>query len=216
MINKDIKRRIYTSLSLFFLVYLIFFLEFILIFVFLIFGVFSLIEFYSLTKKISSKYLVKAFLNLFFSIYIFVFSYLFIFFSQNFELKIILFTLLLSCVASDIGGFIFGKTFNGPKLTKISPNKTIIGSFGAIIFTVMTLSSSIYYFINALSLKIILIGILTSIACQIGDLIFSLMKRKAKVKDTGNIFPGHGGVLDRIDGILFGIPFGFIFLVLLH
>ena len=134
MINKDFKRRIYTSLFLLFLVYLIIIFDYVLIYAFLIFGVFSLIEFYNLTKKIFSKNLIKSIFNLLFTIYVFIFSYLFIFLSQNFELKIILFSLLLSCVASDIGGFVFGKTFNGPKLTKISPNKTIIGSFGSIFF----------------------------------------------------------------------------------
>ena len=78
------------------------------------------------------------------------------------------------------------------------------------------MSISIFYFTNSVNLKIIIIASLTSVATQLGDLFFSLLKRKAKIKDTGNFLPGHGGVLDRIDGILLGIPIGFISLVIFY
>ena len=103
----------------------------------------------------------------------------------------------------------FCKLFKGPKLIKISPNKTYSGAIGSII------SSGIFsfcniYFCRKFNLKILLIGIITSLASQFGDLFFSYIKRKAKIKDTGNFLPGHGGVLDRLDGILFGLPIGFL------
>ena len=83
------------------------------------------------------------------------------------------------------------------------------------LFLLYFLSVGIFYFTNTINIKIILVGLLISIICQIGDLFFSFLKRKSKVKDTGNFFPGHGGVLDRLDSIFLGLPFGFIFLILL-
>ena len=132
-----------------------------------------------------------------------------------FQLKILLFLILFTCIASDIGGFVVGKIFKGPRLTKISPKKTKSGSLGSILFSGVFFSIGIFYLTNTVNIKIILVGLLTSIVCQIGDLFFSFLKRKSNVKDTGNFFPGHGGVLDRLDGILLGLPFGFIFLILL-
>ena len=130
---------------------------------------------------------------------------------QNFvHLKIIFFSILLGCIASDIGGYIIGNLIKGPKLTRISPNKTISGSLGSFVFTGLTISIFIFYYTKNFNLDILIISFMTSLSCQIGDLFFSFLKRKAKVKDTGNIFPGHGGVLDRIDGILFGVPTGYL------
>ena len=88
----------------------------------------------------------------------------------------------------------------------------MIGSF---IFSCTLFSSLIYYETGVLSFSIILIGLMTSLFCQIGDLFFSYLKRKANVKDTGSFLPGHGGILDRLDGIFFGIPLGFVTLILL-
>ena len=124
-------------------------------------------------------------------------------------------TLLFICIFSDIGGYVVGKIIGGKKLTKISPNKTYAGAFGSIIFTLITIWILFSYFIEIFNLQIILIGLITSIFCQLGDLLFSLLKRKAKLKDTGSFLPGHGGVLDRLDGIFLGIPFGFLTLILL-
>ena len=146
----------------------------------------------------------------------FTFCYMFFFF-MNFEgLKIILFILVLGCIASDIGGYTFGKIFKGAKLTKISPKKTYSGALGSIFFTIVVTTSLFYYFISIFNLEIFIIAIMTSISCQFGDLLFSYFKRKAKSKDTGNILPGHGGLLDRLDGIFLGIPFGFLTLILLN
>tara|TARA_B100001287_G_C22277320_1_gene342223 strand:+ start:157 stop:540 length:384 start_codon:yes stop_codon:yes gene_type:complete len=126
-----------------------------------------------------------------------------------------LYTLLLGCIASDIGGFLIGKLLKGPKITKISPNKTYSGAIGSIFFTFVILSTSFYFFVNQFNYLILILSLTTSVGCQLGDLFFSYLKRKAKIKDTGNILPGHGGILDRIDGILFGIPVGLITIRLL-
>ena len=140
----------------------------------------------------------------------------FFFFSNFLQLKIILFTLLFGCIASDMGGYIFGKLFKGPKLTKVSPNKTYSGSIGSIFLTTLTISGFMYYFTNNFSYLILIIAFATSISCQICDLFFSYLKRKANLKDTGNFLPGHGGVLDRLDGIFLGLPIGIITLLFFY
>ena len=215
MISKNLKKRIITSLLLIFLFVLIFIFNEILIFSLIIFGVISILEFLNISRKIFNRYLGLIISNLIFVIYIFIFCIFKIFFSNISYLKIIFFSLFLSCIASDIGGFVFGKIFKGPKLTKISPNKTVSGSIGSFILSCLTFSISIFFFTNSLNYIILLVGIITSLGCQMGDLFFSFLKRKAKIKDTGNFFPGHGGVLDRLDGIFFGIPAGFLTIIIL-
>ena len=119
---------------------------------------------------------------------------------------------ILICVSTDIGGFVFGKVFKGPKLSKISPNKTYSGMIGSfflsIIFALFYTNhyGLIYWTDNLLLITVILI----SSVSQIGDLTFSYFKRISKIKNTGKILPGHGGLLDRIDGMIFAIPFAFI------
>ena len=216
MISIDLKKRILTSLILLSLILLIFNSNMILIYFLIISGVLSILEFIQLTKKIVSNKLFLFLLNIFFIFYIFIFTYIFFFFSNVPGLKIILFILLMGCIASDIGGYVFGKTFKGPKLTKISPKKTYSGAAGSIIFTLILMCLLFLNFIQPFSYKIILVGIMTSIFCQIGDLFFSLLKRKANLKDTGKILPGHGGILDRLDGIFFGLPIGFLTLIILN
>ena len=111
-----------------------------------------------------------------------------------------------------MGGLLFGKFFKGKKLTKISPNKTISGSIGSFILSLTLVPIfNIYLKLQSIDLyNLILLVIIVSLLCQIGDLFISFLKRKAKVKDTSNILPGHGGLLDRIDGMLLAIPFGMI------
>ena len=94
-------------------------------------------------------------------------------------------------------------------MTKISPNKTYTGALGSIFFSICIVAIFSIYFFNFLNLKLIFVSLVTSIFCQLGDLLFSFLKRKAKLKDTGNFLPGHGGILDRIDGIILGVPIGF-------
>ena len=213
MISKDLKKRIYTSVILLFLIILILRFNTVLVFSLIVFSVLSIIEFFNLTNKILSNKFYYLASNSFFVIYVFLFCFMFFLFSNILQLKVILFSILIGCVASDIGGYVFGRIFKGPKLTRISPNKTFSGAVGSIIFTSILMSISMFYFTNNFSYIVLIIAISTSIGCQAGDLFFSYLKRMAKIKDTGNTLPGHGGVLDRLDGIFLGIPIGFISLM---
>tara|TARA_B100001248_G_C27321904_1_gene427174 strand:+ start:379 stop:1029 length:651 start_codon:yes stop_codon:yes gene_type:complete len=212
--SSNLKYRLYTSLFLFLLIYLIFKFNFFLVYSLIVLGVFAAIEFFNISKKIFVNKLIRILLNIFFILFIFIFCNLFFILNNVVQFKILLISLLFGCIASDVGGYVIGKTFKGPKLTKISPNKTISGSVGSFFVTYVTLSSIYYYFLNYHSYKILLISFFITLGCQLGDLFFSLLKRKAKIKDTGNIFPGHGGVLDRLDSIFFGLPIGFISLII--
>ena len=216
MISNNLKKRIFTSLILLSLLFFIFSFNLILLYFLIVIGVMSILEFLNLTKNIFTNKLNKFFINSFFIIYISIFCFMFFFFSNKDGLKIILYILLLGCIASDVGGFIFGKIFKGPKLTKISPNKTYTGSLGSIIFTLTVVIFLFSYSIQFFNYRVVIIALTTSIFCQLGDLIFSYLKRKAKIKDTGSILPGHGGVLDRLDGIFLGVPIGFFTLVYLN
>ena len=133
--------------------------------------------------------------------------------TYNFELTIFLFVILI-CVTTDIGGYIFGNLFKGPKLTKISPNKTYAGMLGgyflAIIFSTFYVKQySSDWLVDDMN-TIITIFLISSVS-QAGDLTISYFKRLKKIKNTGNILPGHGGLLDRVDGIVFAVPFSYIF-----
>ena len=119
---------------------------------------------------------------------------------------------LLVCISTDIGGLIFGKIFKGKKLSKISPNKTLSGSLGSFVFSILLIPIFYSHFDNLKLSVLLVITLLISLVSQLGDLFISYLKRKAKVKDTGDLLPGHGGLLDRIDGIIFGVPFGLILL----
>ena len=134
---------------------------------------------------------------------------------------VFIFIVLIS-VCTDIGGYIFGKLLKGPKITKISPNKTfsgVVGGFiisliGALVFyeyMPITLSSNFGEFIS-FDLYLFFIILMISMISQIGDLIISYFKRQAKIKDSGQLLPGHGGFLDRVDGMIFAIPFSFLIL----
>ena len=129
-------------------------------------------------------------------------------------------TILMICVFSDVGGYLFGKTFGGKKLTKISPNKTISGSIGSFILSYVGFFVIYLYFGDLLFVRLqiealVFIPFFISLICQLGDLFISYFKRKAKIKNTGNLIPGHGGLLDRIDGSIFALPIGFIIISLL-
>ena len=213
---KDLKKRVFTSLGLLLILIFIAKIDFLLLFFLIVFGLFSIIEFFNIIKKITKNNFLKFIQNSLFVLFIFFYCYLFFFFSNIPQLKIILFILLLGCIASDIGGLTFGRIFKGPKLTIISPKKTISGSLGSILFSILIINILFFYFINTFNIKIFTVSIITSIGSQLGDLFFSYLKRKAKIKDTGNILPGHGGVLDRLDGIFIGIPTGFIALTFLY
>ena len=210
----ELKKRIITSLFLVVLLVLIFSYKFILAYSLIILGILSILEFVEMCRKIFTNKIYIIITIFSFIIYIFIFCFFFFYFSVFHYLQELLIVFLAGCIASDIGGFIFGKFIKGPKLTKISPNKTIAGSIGSIILTGFIMVGLIFYFTNSFSYNYILLALITSVSCQIGDLFFSYLKRKAKVKDTGKFLPGHGGVLDRLDGILLGLPTGFIYLIL--
>tara|TARA_B100000886_G_scaffold161028_2_gene109770 strand:- start:6746 stop:7393 length:648 start_codon:yes stop_codon:yes gene_type:complete len=212
----NFKKRFLTSLALIILIFLIFTYNYILVSSLLILGIFSLLEFSNIIKKVTKSALKNFLINFIFINYVFVFSITFYYFTNFLNTKIILFLILMSCISSDIGGYIFGKVLKGPKLTKISPNKTISGAIGSLFFSCLIISLLFYFITKNIDYSIVMIGIFTSIGCQIGDLFFSFLKRKAKIKDTGNFFPGHGGVLDRLDGIFFGIPIGYLSLILFY
>ena len=129
-------------------------------------------------------------------------------------------TILMICVFSDVGGYVFGKTFGGKKLTTISPNKTISGSIGSFILSYIGFFVIYLYFGDLLFVRLqiealVFIPFFISLICQLGDLFISYFKRRAKIKNTGNLIPGHGGLLDRIDGSIFALPIGFIIISLL-
>ena len=123
--------------------------------------------------------------------------------------SLILYLVITTCICTDIGGYIFGKIFKGKKLTKYSPNKTYSGVYGSYILSFLT----IYILFNSFySLeKLFIFTFITSSVSQFGDIMISFLKRKAKIKDTGNIIPGHGGILDRLDGVIFALPFVILF-----
>ena len=212
----NFKSRLITSLALLIMIYFIFTFNFLLLYFLLVFGTFAIIEFFNISKKIKSNKFINFTQNLVFVLFVFLFCSLFFLLTNSFQTKVILFIFLLGCVASDIGGFVVGKIFKGPKLTNISPKKTLSGAFGSILFFIIIINLLFFYIFQSYSLNLLLIAIFTSIGCQLGDLVFSFLKRKAKIKDTGNILPGHGGVLDRVDGIFLGLPTGFITLMIIN
>ena len=152
------------------------------------------------------------------SYYFFGFLYLTISIFTVYELRINstneFWTLLIIasiCILTDIGGFIFGKVFKGPKLTKYSPNKTYSGLVGSYLLPLIFVPFISFFYLkyDFKSFNFIIFIILVSSASQIGDIFISYFKRLSNIKDTGKIIPGHGGVLDRIDGMLFAFPLSY-------
>jgi len=219
--NSNIKKRILTSIPLIVLLIGMFLYSYIMIISLIIIAIISWIEFYALISKILKKNILKdkffrficKFLSLF---YLSGLVYLiFAIESEYSNLKIYLLYSVLVSILSDIGGLVCGKIFKGKKLTKISPNKTISGSIGSFIFSILPIPFFYKTQIDDPLLNLFLITIFISLISQLGDLFISFLKRKAKVKDTSDLLPGHGGVLDRIDGIIFAIPLGiFLFIVI--
>ena len=213
--NKELIKRILTSIIITCLSFYCIFLGSYLfnLFIFIILCI-SFFEWYNLCSKNIS-------LTLLLGIIFLTFSVISAHILRNENLSFFLFTIIISAF-SDIGGFVFGKTFKGPKLTVISPNKTYSGSIGSFILSVI----SGYLYINFIDLsfsdnlsinfiQFLLIIIFLSTINQIGDLIISYYKRLKKIKNTGKILPGHGGLLDRIDGLIFTIPTSHIIYLIL-
>ena len=204
----NLLNRIFTSMTLFFIVYGAMINRYLLLIFITLIGFVVMIEVYRLIKVIFKDNNNKILL-----LYLIPIIYLSIFFPQLYFFitsdnnnKLIFIYLLLVCVMTDLGGYIFGKFFQGKKLTNISPNKTYSGLIGSYILSNIVF---IYFFFkfNFSYSFLILTFIICSIS-QVGDLFISYLKRKAKVKDTGTLLPGHGGILDRIDGIIFALPIG--------
>ena len=201
--SQEITKRILSSIiiiaiALFFIIkgsfFYIFFLS--------VFFFITIFEWYKMTKNKSYFLLGLIFL---------IVSFLSAFLLRNIFLNDFILVILI-CISADIGGFVFGKLFKGPKLTKISPNKTYSGMIGSFFLSIISaLLYTNYYDLVYWTDNVLLIAvILISSISQIGDLTVSYFKRKSKIKNTGKIIPGHGGLLDRIDGMLFAIPFAFI------
>ena len=180
--------------------------------------IFSWIEWIKIIEKINFQKIYRIINIIFFLLYLFL---AFIICFNIFVIdKYFFLTILMICVFSDIGGYVFGKIFGGKKLTKISPNKTISGSIGSFTLSYLGFFLIYYYFNNLLFVRLdfevlFFIPLIISSICQLGDLFISFYKRKAKIKNTGNLIPGHGGLLDRIDGSIFALPIGFIIISLL-
>ena len=206
--NKELVKRIISSIILVPLVfYFIIQGSFILIFFITICFGFACYEWQMMSKKKSYNILGHIFI---------LFSYYSVFFIRNNleENSLFIFlVILLICISTDIGGYIFGNFFKGPKLTKISPNKTYAGVFGSFFLSIVFINILAQYsffftnqYINFGIIEFILVLII-SLVSQIGDIIISYFKRISKIKDTGKLIPGHGGLLDRTDGMIFAFPF---------
>ena len=224
MIKKNFLKRLFTSIILIILLCSMFFSSFVSIITLIFISIISYFEFNRLIAKIflkrmfNYKYLKKVF-NFLGLLYLFflVLIILFIESSEQFGViyKLFIFYSILVSISSDIGGYIIGNLIKGKKLSKLSPNKTISGSIGSFIFSLFLIPFFINSMVNIPLNLLILITLLISLISQLGDLFISYLKRQANVKDTGNLLPGHGGLLDRIDGILFALPAGLVLLELI-
>ena len=211
--RKELQKRILSSiiiapLSLYFIIKgSIFFILFLIILFFI-----ASLEWVKMTKKI--EFQVIGIVFLFFSFYS-------VYFLRDNNLLDFL-SIILICITTDIGGYVFGKIFKGPKLSKISPNKTYSGMIGSYLLSIIVF----YFFVEKYGsfwieqnftkdLMLVLIVFFISSVSQIGDLIISYFKRLSKIKNTGSLFPGHGGLLDRIDGMIFVFPLVFLILKIL-
>ena len=210
-IKRTLSSIILIPIALFFIIKGSFFFNFFVIICFLI----TSYEWHMMSKK-KSYY----FLGLIFLIFSFYTVYELRNISEDASLSLFLFITLI-CVSTDIGGYIFGKIFKGPKLIKLSPNKTYSGMIGgfllSIIFANFFIEFTHVFGLNHIefSIETFIIVLLISMVSQIGDIIVSYFKRLSKIKDTGKIIPGHGGLLDRIDGMIFAFPSTYLLLQIL-
>jgi len=214
--NLELKKRIVTSILLLFLLYLMINYSYILIISLIIISVVTWIEFNSLIYKVFKKnkkknLIIKFLFKLLSLIYLssLVFLILYIETEQT-HLKICLIYSISVSIVTDIGGLLIGRTIKGKKLTKISPKKTISGSIGSFLFSLVLVPIFYNELLEYSLLYLIIITLLISLTSQVGDILISYLKRRAKVKDTSDILPGHGGFLDRIDGIIFALPIGIL------
>ena len=214
--NLELKKRIVTSILLLFLLYLMINYSYILIISLIIISVVTWIEFNSLIYKVIKKnkkkdliikFLFKTLSLIYLSLLVFLILYIE---TEKSHLKICLIYSILVSIVTDIGGLLIGRTIKGKKLTKISPKKTISGSIGSFLFSLVLVPIFYNELLEYNLLYLIIITLLISLTSQVGDILISYLKRRAKVKDTSDILPGHGGFLDRIDGIIFALPIGIL------
>ena len=216
--NSNLSKRVITSFFLLLILCLSLFVhKYFWLVTLVLVSVIAYIEFQNIIKKIlkikKNSLILLKFLSVLYLLF-FIFSSYSIYKNP----PIVLIFILLICICSDTGGFIIGKLIGGQKLTKISPNKTVSGSVGSFIFSLIPtiIFLIIFNYTNNENFKInettytIILSLFLSLICQLGDLCISYFKRKANVKDTGSILPGHGGILDRVDGAIFVLPAAFI------
>ena len=207
----ELRKRIITSILLFLLVIFCVFINWsiYILFIIIVSGI-TLNEIVVLIFRIEKLAFTKNWIPLRLISFIYIF-FIFLPLAGSFYSlgPIFILYILLICIFSDLGGYVVGKTIGGKKLTKISPKKTISGSIGSFCFSLAP--PLLFYIFNQsehyYSFNNFLLCLQISLVCQLGDIFISYIKRKAKVKNTGNFLPGHGGLLDRIDGIIFAIPF---------
>ena len=205
MIKRVLSSVILIPLVFFFIIKGSFFFNFFISLCFLV----ALYEWYQMSKK--KMYFFFGFIYLIFSFYT-------VYILRNDSDTFLLFLIvIITCISTDVGGYVFGKIFKGPKITKISPNKTYSGMLGG--FFLSIISASIFFnnyeifgFVKTYEITFnqFIIVILISLVSQIGDVAVSFFKRLSKIKNTGKIIPGHGGLLDRVDGMIFAFPFVYL------
>ena len=214
----NLSKRIITSIILIFILSIsLFYNKYIWLFNLIFVSLVLFIEFNNLVNRIWKKEKKTIFkFNIFSSLFLLILIYVSYELYNNPPTGLVF--IILICIFSDTGGYLIGNLIGGKKLTKISPNKTISGSIGSFLFSLIPIVIfwGLYNFTNDLSfktessLKLIPICLFLCLICQLGDLFISYFKRKAKVEDTGSILPGHGGLLDRIDGIIFVLPAAYL------
>ena len=206
--NNIFQRLITSVVLLLFLSISLFFNKHIWLFTLILVSLVLFIEFNNLTKKIWKKEKkIIASLNTFSLLFLVILIY--VSYKSYYIPPIGLIFIISICILSDTGGYLVGNLIGGRKLTKISPNKTISGSIGSFIFSLFSIV--IFWFgdrnfVTENYLKLIPTCLFLCLICQLGDLFISYFKRQANVKNTGSILPGHGGLLDRIDGVIFVLP----------
>jgi len=216
MIKKNFLKRTITSLVLISILFSMFVSPMMMIIAIIIISSLSFYEFNRLFFKIFKSIFLKVLSSGLILLYLLSLVFIIFYIESvnilypNYKL-FFLYSVTIS-IASDLGGYFFGKILKGNKLTKISPNKTVSGAIGAFIFSILIIPI-FYTNLNFISTNLLfVVTIFISLVSQLGDLFISFLKRQAKVKDTGNILPGHGGILDRVDGILFAAPVGLFLL----
>ena len=170
----------------------------------------TIYEWHMMTKE--KQYNILGYIFLLFSFY----SVYFVRHELEENRLFVFLSIILVCISTDIGGYIFGKIFKGPKLIKISPKKTYSGVIGGYFLSIILINILINFselFTNkhvSFGVDEFVFVLVISTVSQVGDIIISYFKRLSKIKDTGKLIPGHGGILDRIDGMIFAFPFFYI------